>query len=262
MQNPSLLASWAQIISLPVAIIAVLVSVWLYLRGRQRRALGCGFFPISSPILIGAGETVKSDIEIRYKGRDVQELFIVQAELKNTGNVPIRKSHIVEPVTFTFDPGAELLDMPRVTYKIPSDLKVSWDFSQTPPDAKPNVVGLDFDLLNPGDRFGVEFVWIGPPTEPKVSTRIEGVGKVEPLGREELQRWVDWASLVALELVLVGIGAFLVYMLVNPSDFVLGAAAGFGFAGIISLVLTQIRDLRVRMSRRTAHPNQAKDIQD
>jgi hypothetical protein len=185
MPNLSTLASWAQIISLLTAIVAILVSVWLYRRSRQRRALACEFDPIVSPIEIRAGEALKGDIEIHYRGQAVKNLFLVRAKLKNVGNVPIRKADVVEPVTFTFGPDVELLRQPQILDKKPENLKVDWDFGETTPSVKPNAVNLKFDLLNPEDELTMEFTCSGNGRVPKVSGRIEGMTEVVPLDPEE-----------------------------------------------------------------------------
>jgi len=185
MPNLSSLANWAQIISLPVAIIAILVSVWLYRRSRQRRALACEFDPIVSPIEIQAGEALKGDIEIHYRGQAVKNLFLVRAKLKNVGNVPIRKADVVESVTFTFGPDVELLRQPQILDKKPENLKVEWDFGETTPPVRPNAVNLKFDLLNPEDELTMEFTCSGNGRVPKVSGRIEGMKEVVLLDPEE-----------------------------------------------------------------------------
>lgn len=202
---PSLneLAAWAQIFALPVAVIAIIVSVWLYLRGRQRRALACEFGPIESPVEIKAGKALQGGIEIRYRGQPVENLFLVQARLKNIGNVSIHKSDIVEPVTFTFGPAVELLREPQVIAKIPENLKISWRFRGTDPRSKPHAISLDFDLLNQGDELTVEFTCTGKSTSPQVTARIEGIKRIELLDLEEVRlRQKVTENMVMLTLVL------------------------------------------------------------
>lgn len=189
MQGPSLWADWAQIISVPVAIIALLISVWLsvwlYRRGRQRRTLACEFDPIMFPIEIKAGEALEGDLEIYYKGQAITSLFLVRAKLKNTGNMAIRKEHIVEPVTFTFGPDTELLRKPRVLEKKPENLEINWDFAEDFPGLRARAMSLDFDLLNPGEELTAEFMCTGRSTLPKVTARIEGISEIEKLEPEE-----------------------------------------------------------------------------
>ena len=78
---------------------------------------------ISSLVEIKAGEALEGDIEIRYKGKPVENLFSVRAKVRNTGNLAIRKSDILKSITFTFDPNAELLRQPEIVQKKPENLK-------------------------------------------------------------------------------------------------------------------------------------------
>ncbi len=182
MQNISELASWAQIISLPIAIIAIAVSVLLWRRSRQRRALACIFDPIISPIEVKVDEEFVGDLEIRYKGRPIKSLFLVRAKLINIGNVPIRESDVVEPIEFTVESDAKFLRPPQILNKKPENLSIN---------ALPSIEGrvtyegtgiyLGFVLLNPGDEFTAEFVCTGRSQIPHVTARIEGVREIELL---------------------------------------------------------------------------------
>lgn len=207
-------ANWAQIIALPLAII---IAVWSLRRSRQKRALACDFDPIVFPIEIKAGEALEGDIEIHYSGQPVENLFLVRAKLKNTGNMAIRKEHIIEPVTFAFGPDAELLRKPRVLDKKPDNLKIDWDLSEIAPASRPSAVSLDFDLLNPGDELTAEFTCTGQSKMPKVTARIEG-GEIELLEPEEkrlkrevymkLFSLVLFPGAIALLLVIFAVGEF------------------------------------------------------
>jgi len=187
MPNLNVLAAWAQIIAVPLAIIAILVSVYLYHRGRQRKALACEFHPIVSPIEIKAGKALQGDIEIRYKGQAVENLFLVRARLKNVGNLPIRRTDVIEHVAFTFEPDTELLREPRVVHKKPENLQINWCFPQFGAESRPRVVELDFDLLNPGEELTAEFTCTGEIAIPKVTARIEGITEIELLDPEEMR---------------------------------------------------------------------------
>jgi hypothetical protein len=208
MPNLSMWASWAQIVSLPIALVAVLVSIWLYRRGRQRRALACEFGTIVSPIEIRAGEALRGELEIRYKGQNVENLFLVRAKLKNIGTLPIRKSHVIEPVTFAFETGVELLREPEPVHKKPENLKIDWDFGEVGSTSKPNRVSLTFDLLNPGDELAAEFTCTGKSTFPKVAARIEGIEEIELLepGKQvSLSQAVSLATIGSLTLAILAV---------------------------------------------------------
>lgn len=180
------LANWAQIIGLPLAIIAIIVSIWLYRKGRQKRAISCVFDSVASPIEIKAGEALKGEIEIRYMGRAVENLFVVRARLKNAGNLPIRKVDFVTPIRFTFAPGAEFVRPPLIAEKRPKDLGYEWNFSAVGNPPVVNTLSVMFDLLNPGDELIVEFVCTGDSKTPTVSARIEGVSQIDVIDPDEV----------------------------------------------------------------------------
>jgi hypothetical protein len=128
MPDLSLLANWSQIIALPIAVLAIAMSVWLYVRSQQRRAISWEVYSRGGPIVINVGEALEGDIEIRYKGESIENLFIVQGELKVNGNMPIRRSHVIKPITFDFGSEAELLREPHFVAKEPEGVKASWRF--------------------------------------------------------------------------------------------------------------------------------------
>lgn len=181
MSEPDSLADLAAILGLPVAVIAILVSVWLWRRGRQRRALSCLFAPIVSPVEIRAGVGLEGDLAISYKGQPVDNIFLVRALLRNDGNHPIRKSDVVRPITFTFPSSSEFLREPRVLDVRPSNLESAWILGEPGRRAALNAAYLDFELLNPGDEVLTEFACTGTAGLPKVTARVEGVSVVEIL---------------------------------------------------------------------------------
>jgi hypothetical protein len=251
MPDLSLLSGWADIAAALIAFLGLLGLIWQDRRFRDRRALTCNLEAIHTPVHIWATNAeLRKDIKIRYKGKKIKSLFVMQARLKNTGNVPIRKVHVVEPLTFTFHPGAELYDEPLVVYKYPCDLEVSWFFSETGPNSKPSTVSLDFELLNPGDELLVEFVWDGQPIEPKVSARIEGMRKIDSLDPKLMFKRMELITRLYVAAVLLGLGWLTVTVIFNPSGFILGLVVGFLLAGVVGYTAQLIRIEQVRRGLR------------
>ena len=203
---------------------------------------------------IKAGDALKGDIEIRYKGQPVSNLFVARATLKNTGTLPIRKADVIEPLAFTFGNDTELVRHPQISSLRPKNLKVAWKFDTTGSPAKVNVAQLDFDLLNPGDELTAEFVCTGKSSLPKLTTRIEGVSDVDLLD-SQVMRWkneiktavVFGGGVMLLMLVLIAIfpstfgtkpGSSLSWL---SSGFITGATAG-----ILQAVSPTIKLLRHR----------------
>lgn len=188
MLDLTVFADWAQILSLPIAIVATLISIWLYFRSRQRRRIVCEFDPITFPVEIKAGEGLGGNIEIRYQGIPVDNLFLLRVKLRNAGNTPIRRQNIVKPMTFIFDPGTSLILPPQVVNKRPDNLTVAWSLpSSDQDDSRPRGFSMSFDLLNPGDEVMVEFLCTGNPVLPALTARIEGVKELEIVDPTEMK---------------------------------------------------------------------------
>ena len=168
------ISNWAQIIALPVSIIAIVVSISLYHRARYPAGLTCVFDCPQRPVEIKAGPDLVGDIEIRYRGQTVDNLYLARATIRNSGSVPIRGSDIHRPLAFTFTPEAKLLGQPRIADPCPADLRFDLSIVETsdvPP--RPSAT-VRFDLLNPGDHFTVEFIYTGLRSLPGVSSHIAG----------------------------------------------------------------------------------------
>ena len=228
MPDLGVLADWAQIVSVLLASIALLVSVVMYRRGRQRRALLCEFDSIVYPVEIEAGTALAGDLEIHYRGEPVRNLFVVRATLENNGNAPIRKSHVLEPVTFVFPPGTDLLCEPKVVAKKPSNLKISWNLSKTGSDSRPSAAILDFDLLMQHEVVITEFTCTGTSTWPQVTARIEGIPEIKVVDPEMsalMKKISSAATSLALPAILTSLLLIAVApMILRPSEGILPEA--------------------------------------
>jgi len=193
MDDLTLAANWSQILSLLVAVIAIAVSVWLYRRSRKRRALACEFQSIEFPIEVKAGEAYGGDIEIRFRDNPIENLFLVRTRLKNTGNMPIRESEVIQPVTFEFDSDSEVL-LPTISDRRPENLRTHWRNGKISLNFDPRVWPLNFDLLNPDDEVTAEFLCTGKVAIPKVAARIEGISEIGVLDPTEIEKQKEIAK--------------------------------------------------------------------
>lgn len=247
MEDSGTIANWGSFIA---AVIAIIVSVWLYRRGRKKKTLACEFLSVESPIEIRSGDALDGAIEIRYKGQIVDNLFIVRAILKNTGNTAIQESDVIDPVTFNFEEG-ELLRPPKILDKKPSNLKFRWKFEPDPvgTGVKPSIAKLEFRLFNPGAEMTVEFLCAGESQLPKVGALIEGVSEIELLEREKVLRKTERRSqaimifswVIAIALIALSAWFF-------PEDSLWpNAMAMFAIfmVALVSLVLKRIRERQI-----------------
>lgn len=181
MLNLELWASWANILALPVAVVAVILSIWFYNKSKSHRNIACEIDPIFSPIVIETTNSLSSDIQILYKNKPIQNIFVVRAKLTNTGNIPLRKSDFYTPITFVFEPEATLLRQPEVVIKSPPNIKVDWIKGDDDSYSSDYNKALDIELLNPREEITVEFICSGKSSAPSVVTRIDGVKEIDTL---------------------------------------------------------------------------------
>ncbi len=243
-------ANWADIIALLVVIIIFFVDLYRDRRTKEKSTLTYIPYSISSPIIIGAGKTIENNIKIHYKRKNIENLNVMQVRLKNTSSKPILKSQVVEPITFRFAPGVELLNLPQTIEKKPDDLSFSWYFDRgTKQSPSLNVVSLDFELLNKNEELRVEFVWTGEKTEPKVTARIVGI-QIERVEPEQMVSRQIYASLrralrrAFVWFILIAIALSLVAALFALPDIYVGFSTGFIFATILGYILGEIQRAR------------------
>lgn len=233
-----MLASWAQILSLPIAVIAILVSIWLFYKSKQRKAIACIFDQIESPLEIKAGKALDGAIEILYKGKSVKNIFLVRFKVKNIGNLPIREAEVISPLTFIFKPDVVILREPRIIEQKPLDLRIKWGVKKTGKKA----ISFLFDLLNPGDEVLAEFLCAGDAKLPNIVARIEGVGNIDTLNPEEKRLkngliealWVPVAFVIVLVLQKYPISTI---NLPAPLGLLIGSIFVLGILAIFALVI-------------------------
>lgn len=250
MINLSTLANWAQMISIPVAIVAIAASIWIYRRSQRTRSLTCIFDPVSSLLEVRAGNALEGEIEIRYNKQAVENLFIVRASLKNTGNEAIRKSDVVEPVAFVFSPDAKLLREPQIIGKKPNNLSVDWKLHRTGRPPRTNAASFNFELLNPNDELMVEFLCTGQSSIPEVTARIEGIARLEVIDPGEVRLRKELAKLwsapgILMLILLIGFNWIILQMVIQIWQEVPGwLAFVFGPFILIAMIMLWINVLR------------------
>jgi hypothetical protein len=174
-----------EIISVLLAIVAILVSPLVYMISKQKKRLRCVIFPFLS--LIDVREEAKSKIKIYYNEDLVENLSLMKIEIKNTGNQSINREAIVNPIEFKFDKKSSLIDY-SVANTEPEGIDVDLEY-----DKENNLVRCSFKLLNSGDVVTLQFVCLGTSKKlPSVNARIEGIRQVDvflfPISEEECEK--------------------------------------------------------------------------
>jgi hypothetical protein len=173
------LALWAQLISLPIAVISILVAIFLFILGIKQSRFECEIESIEFPIIIRAGDSIKSNLQIIFNKKPVENLMIMRIHFLNSGNLPIRRSAIVDPISVTFDKSTEILREPQVIKSKPENIKISWALVKEKQDKKHYTAIANFELINSKEEFWVEFLCTGANKPPKISARIENVKQID-----------------------------------------------------------------------------------
>ena len=94
------------IIVILLTIAAIVVSVIIYLKQRQRRSLS--YEIVSATPLLSVEEDIKKDLQISYKGKPVEQVHLVMIKILNSGSLPIPSKDYEQPITISFGKQAKI----------------------------------------------------------------------------------------------------------------------------------------------------------
>src|SRR5580700_6537718 len=150
-----------------LAIVALCVTVGLFLAGRRRKRLG---YSVSDTRVLGVHEAVNpSRLQILFDGSPVTEVRLVIITVNNWGNEPIRVDDFERPLRFSWSSPAKIL-----TAEV---IEVSPESLQPTINAGANEIVVDPLLLNPGDWFRIKAL-INQVSKLSVDARVVGVKRI------------------------------------------------------------------------------------
>jgi hypothetical protein len=163
-EQSSLLGSelfWV-IVAAVAAIAAVIVAIAVHMLSRTRRALA--YEVATTPLL---SERAPGALEISYEGVAVRNATLVEVDVRNVGNVPIRTADFESRLVAVFAPGVQLLH-PEVAATQPVDLGPTLV-------STPNRIGVEPLLLNPNDGFTLQVLAGDYTGDVELQGRIAGI---------------------------------------------------------------------------------------
>ena len=159
-------------INILVATIAIVIPIILYYISQRKKKLSCLFLPFFS--LVDVRNEVKDKIKIYYNDELVENLSMRKVKIKNSGNLSIRKKDIVKPLEFVFENHVKIMDY-SITEPKEEGIEIELEHK-----ADKNSIQCSFDLLNKGDEFTLEFVYLGENKKsPDVISRIDGIKRID-----------------------------------------------------------------------------------
>ena len=157
---------------------------------------------------------------------------MTKVEIRNNGNLSIRKEDIIKPLEFNFGEKSSVIDYSVIDTE-PEGITVNLESN----NEKNNLIRCFFDLLNPGDEFTLQFVCLGESKElPNITARIEGVKQIEvetsSASEENLERMRKigkWYIYIGLAMLVLGAISFAY----SQDDFLVFICVANGMALII-----------------------------
>lgn len=187
-----------QFITVVIAIIAIIVSIILYLIQRRRKALSWEI--ISNTPLLSIDEEIKGDLQILFAGKPVQDIQLIILKIINSGNIPIKYTEYERPIYLKLGENAQILSA-KVTEKNPSNLETSVKINKEGTRAE-----LEPTLMNEGDSFTIKMLVNQFDGQIIVDDRVEGV-KVKEIQKTTASKFqftlsVDYFGLIILLILL------------------------------------------------------------
>jgi len=193
-----------------LGLVAICVTIILYLRQRSRRALT--FDILSCTSLISEPEEAEGCLQIVFGEQRVHQVYLLMIRITNSGNQPIESTHYERPLTLCVKEPARILTAEVVetnrsslsTELLPGGAD-KWE-SRLPPDltldTNLRTIPLRSILLNGGDSFVIKMlVSEYRPGDFSLDGRVVGVSDIEKTKRRP---WLQWYwLLVGLVLLLV-----------------------------------------------------------
>ena len=208
-----------------ITIVAVFVIFVLQLRKKTLTYIVL----TNSGIVPGPGEG-KSNIQIRFKGKVVPKVRLVEIRIKNSGNLPIKPEDYIEPLSLRL-PNSEILSSEV------RDAHSLGAYIETKLSDRSEIV-LGKTLLNPTDFFDVKVLFADGDADLSLVGRIVGVSKIRNLtGREvnysillsfiavnvlaliaRLLGWLDYRIIIVLQICTLLVGLWLSLETRSPSQ--------------------------------------------
>lgn len=211
-----------EFIGVILAAATIIISIILYMRQRQKK--GISYTIVSCVPLLSVGEEISGKLQILFDGKPVQQVHLVEADIVNSGNVPIKATEFERPISFSFGEEAQVFSA-EVTESTPESLRATASIEG-------KRVLLEPTLLNAGDSVSLKML-ISKFAKVDVDGRIVGVKRIGEFTKRKTRNVV----LTAIGMIVQFSGAFLMMVSPfspNPIQFLAGFALVMG-GGLIGL---------------------------
>ena len=235
--------------ALIVAVVGVLITVVLWRRGRQRKAIS---YRLTTARVVSVRKEAGDRITVLYDGAPVSDVRLVDLHIECSGNVEIAVSDYDKPLVVKLGAGAQILSS-AVSKRSPPDLDVKLH-------RESDSLKIDPVLLNEGDAFNVTALVSGIEGGVRLGGHVAGVPRFFDLDSEArkagfvaaARRLAPPATSVlagVLTTVAAGIALGSVFSLETPpSETLVRTKIGMNFCGHIINSNQQVLTMRLKGS--------------
>lgn len=196
---PMLAALRDPIFTAILAILAIMVSIWVYFAQRPRKRLLVE--RIARVPLVTMGSAGIGGLKITFADRELQSALVVLVNVQCIGNLPILATDYELPLSFSFESDAVVLSADRVESQ-PGEIPIHLDCA----GSRAIVSGR---LLNPGDSFTVRILVENSKGRMTSNARIAGITSIETSKR---------VSFLPPTLVVMGVALVIFALWLVPED--------------------------------------------
>jgi hypothetical protein len=152
------------ILSVIVAIIALVATITIYLLNKKKKAIG--YEIVQNLQLISIKGDVRERVELFFDKKKISDVSLVLFRIFNLGDIPIVQTDVLKPITVHFGEGAKILEA-TIESISPSNLDVHFSI-------KENSLEISTPLLNSKESMTFKML-ISQYSYIKIDARIVGI---------------------------------------------------------------------------------------
>ncbi|MCJ7425041.1 hypothetical protein MUP01_12370 [Candidatus Bathyarchaeota archaeon] len=160
---------WWQVLGSMLTVLAIVVSIILYLKNRNRKRLSYGATSVA--VLPSVETPIRSKLKIFFEDKIVKQIYLNTVTIANSGNQPIKREDYERPLSLNLEKQTQLLSV-KLSKKTPESLQPSFSVEN-------EKVIINPVLLNSGDQIVLTILTDRDVSNSlKVDARIVGVKEV------------------------------------------------------------------------------------
>lgn len=228
-----------------LSVIAIGVTITLWLKGRSRKALS--YDVISSTSLVMQHDEIGKKIKIMFEDKEITDnVILVLLKITNSGNTPIIVNDFTQDISIETTSGSILIAEVKETNPKNLDVKLRIDNTKSSSSILSDKVSLSPLLLNGKDEIVIKLLIKQPEDKLfeienlKVNARIVGIFEITKLKKKKFNDF--YFTIFTMLPFTIVIATIIPYLERNSlaikyiMQFVLPLLLGFSFAVIISIV--------------------------